>query len=82
MYILIGLLITLAAIVLDWQKDKSSFLIALQTNWLKYAAIFVVVAFLTGYLFDLQAVHYIFAALAGAGVYFFWSFLVNLFKKK
>lgn len=82
MYILIALFVALAAIILDWQKDKSSFMMALETNWLKYIVVFVVVGFLTGYLFELQIIRYVFAALAGTGVYFFWSFLVNLFKKK
>ena len=82
MFIIIALVVVLIAIVVDWQKDKTSFLAAVKSNWLKYLAILVTVSLLTGYLLDLAAARYIFAACAGAAVYLGWTLIVNLFKPK
>ena len=82
MYILIALLLTVIAFVIDWLKDKTSADANIKANWIKYVAMFVAGAFLFGYLFQLQSVRYIFAGLVAIGVYFFWTFLANLFKPK
>jgi hypothetical protein len=82
MFIIIALLVTIIAIGIDWLKDKSTLVATLDLNWFKYAAVFVSGAFLTGYLLNLPVAHDIFCATAGAAVYFFWTFIVNLFKKK
>jgi hypothetical protein len=79
MFIITALLVSFAAIVLDWQKDKSSFMSALKSNWLKYTAMFVISAFFAGYVLGIAAVRII---LVATGIYFAWSLIVNLFKKK
>lgn len=86
MYIIIALIAVFGAIILDWQKDKTSFLAAAQTNWLKYAAMFVFAGFLTGYLLDYKFFRYVLVILTAGGLYFLWSLVVNtvknIFKKK
>jgi hypothetical protein len=78
-YILLAVTLALIAIVIDWQKDKTSFVIAAKTNFLKYIAIVVIAGFFAGYALSLWWLRVL---LVGAGVYFFWTFIVNLVKTK
>lgn len=82
MYILIALILTAIGFGIDWLKDKSTALLNLKANWIKYIAMFVAGAFLFGYVLNLQASRYIFAGLVTVGVYFFWTFIAGLFQPK
>lgn len=78
-YILLALVMALLSIVVDWQKDKTSFLYAAKTNVVKYLAILVVGGFFAGYLLDIWWLRII---LVCTGIYWFWSFFAGLFKSK
>lgn len=78
-YILLALLMALLSIILDWQKDRTSFAAAAQQNWIKYLVILVVGGFFAGYILEYWWIRII---LVCAGVYYFWSLLAGLFKSK
>jgi len=82
MEFLIAFLVAIAAFVIDWQKDKSSIKDNAVKNWIKYAAMIVVGGLYFGLFQKLAIARYINAGLVAAGVYFLWTFIVNLFKKK
>lgn len=72
--ILIALLMVVLAIIIDWQKDKTSFLTAAKMNALKYVGVFA------GVLLAAYLPWWAVGLAAGACVYFFWTLIVNLFK--
>jgi uncharacterized membrane protein (UPF0182 family) len=78
-YILLAVVLAIAAIIIDWQQDRTSFLQAAKDHALKYIAIVVVAGFFAGWVLQFGWLRVL---LVGAGVYFGWTFLYGLIKKK
>ena len=80
--LIIGFGIALAAVIYNWQKDKTSFAASLKAYWLLYIAVFIVTTFLTGWLLDSAIGRRIFQVSVGGAVVFYWGFFKGLIFKK
>ncbi len=73
--LIIALLVSLASVIFYWQRDKSTFLVSLKGYWLLHVIVFLVTAFLTGYLIDSQVGRKIFQVLVGVAIIFLWNWV-------
>ncbi len=84
-YLLTIIAIVLLAIILDWQKDRSSFGSAVKAHFLKYIGMAAGGWFLVGWLLSFATIRLILAVLVAIAVYFFWTLiwdgLVKLFSR-
>lgn len=72
MKIIILLLAVIAASIIDWQKDKTSFAAAWKTNFIKYIGM-AVGGFLIG-----SVPAWMFGLLIASGIYYFWTLVSQI----
>lgn len=72
MKIIILLLAAIAASIIDWQKDKSTFIATWKKNVVKYAGMVV-----AGFLIS-SVPAWMFALLIASGIYYFWTLVTQI----
>lgn len=72
MKIIILVLAAIAASIIDWQKDKSTFILAWKKNFVKYSGMVV-----AGFLIS-SVPAWMFALLIASGIYYFWTLVSQI----
>lgn len=70
--IIILLLAAIAASIIDWQKDKTTFIAAWKKNFVKYSGMVV-----AGFLIS-SVPAWMFALLIASGIYYFWTLVSQI----